>query len=1126
MTPDQPPARGAGTGTARHQQNGAVEPADAASDAVADEVAPPVVVVLVTHDPGAWFDETLASVAAQSYPNLTVLVVDAASTVDPEPRVAAALPAAHLRRVDGNPGFGPACNTVLGAVEGAAFYLFCHDDVRLDPDAITRLVEEAYRANAGIVGPKLVDWHRPDRLLAIGMGADKAGCPAPLVDRGELDQQQHDAVSDVFFIPGAATLVRADLFEALGGFDDEIDLLGEDLDLCWRAHAAGARVVAAPAARVAHLEALGVRRPLDDRRRLQMRHRLRAVQTDYGRWNRMRVVPQATVLAAVEILYSIVLGRFRQARDVFGAWPWNLRRHGSMRAKRKALKAVRQVPDREVRRLQVRGSARLSAYLRGQIGDEGDRLGAMVASSRDLAAGVRSGRPSSVVVTWLVVLAVWAFGTRTLLTHGVPTVGWFAALPGSVGDLFRSALSGYQEVGIGSIGPAPTLLGALGLWGIPFLGATGVLRSAALLALLPLGAIGAWRLARPIGSRRAKIVALVAYLAVPVPYNAMAQGRLPGLVLYAVAPWVLAHLARASRVAPFGDLGGEGNVPDRPLLQHVLVVGVLGAMAVAVTPSAAVVLVGMAVALVVGGLLVGQLAGAARILATAVGGVVVAAVLLVPWSLTLATGEWRAAWGAMPGTGPLPLGDVVRGHSGPFGGSPIEYAVPVAAALGLLIGRRWRLAWAVRGWAVALAGWAVVWVAGQGWLPASLPLASPEVLLAPAAAGLALAVAMAMAAFEVDLPGYNFGWRQVASLVAAVALALAVVPVLARSVDGSWGMPEGDAVRAVENLTARTDGPFRILWVGDADVVPLHGWRLDAPDVAPDQGGQLVYGTSANGGPTVDDLFPGGDDATAAHLGRALRSAGAGGTTRLGSQLAPMGIRYVIVPDRLAPAPYVTDPTSPQPRLEAMLEGQLDLTRVEVVPGLAVYRNAAWGPTRALLPSDAPIPAGGPKPVDNAVPDLAGAPAALPSTNGPSSFSGSIDRPTQVYLGAPSADEWQLDVGGSSPPRREVLGWSQAWTVSATGSATLSYRTSPLLDVVVVGGAVLWAFTLVFLLRTRVTRDERRVLVAASGAPPAADLRSTPTPEPAAGPAAEPDPGPATRRRRGGRRRDAEEPVA
>ncbi|MEZ5143872.1 MAG: glycosyltransferase family 2 protein [Acidimicrobiales bacterium] len=1065
MASDRPPTSRVG--------NDAAPPGPTEVD---EEVAPPVVLVMVTHEPGEWFGDTLASVVDQTYPNLTHLVIDTASTLDPEPLVRAVLPDAHVRRLDHDPGFGPACNTVLGAVEGAAFYVFCHDDVRLDPDAVTRLVEEAYRANAGVVGPKLVDWHEPDRLLQIGMGADKVGCPAPLVDRGELDQEQYDAVSDVFYVPGAATLVRADLFATLGGFDDEIDFLGEDLDLCWRAHAAGARVVAAPAARVAHLEALGRRRPIDDRRRLQMRHRLRAVQGDYGRWHRIRVVPQATVLALVEVVYAVLLGRFRQARDVLGAWPWNLRRHRSLVAKRKALKAVRLVPDREVRRLQVRGSARVSAYLRGQIGGEGDRLGAMAASGRDFAAGVRSGRVGSVVLTWLVVTVLWAFGTRTLLTQGVPAIGWFAQLPAGALDLLQASGSGYQEVGIGALGPAPSLLGGLGLASLPLLGATSLLRNVALLALLPLGAMGAWRLARPIGSRRAKIVALVAYLAVPVPYNAMAQGRLPGLVLYAVAPWLLAHLARASRVAPYGPLGGEANVPERPLLQHVLTVGVLVALAAAVTPSAAVVLVGMAVALVVGGLLVGQVAGAVRVVATAVGGVVVAAVLLLPWSASLLSGDWRAALGAMPGAGPVPLGDVVRAHTGPLGGSWVEYAVPVAASLGLLIGRRWRLAWAVRGWAVALAGWAAVWVAGQGWLPTEVPLVSPEVLLAPAAAGLALAVAMGMAAFEVDLPDYNFGWRQVASIVAVLALAVGVVPVVVRTLDGSWGMPEGDADRAVENLSARTDGPFRILWVGDPDVVPLHGWRLDAPTIAGASGRPLVYGTSSNGVPTVDDLFPGTDQVTPDQLGRALRDAAAGGTSRLGSQLAPMGVRYVVVPDRLAPAPYVNEATAPQPRLEALLESQLDLTRVEVVPGLAVYRNAAWGPTRALLPRDTSFPSGGPKAVDNAVPELRGAPTALPTTEGYASWSGAVDQPSDVYLGAPSDPDWSLEVGGRSQPGREVLGWSQAWTVADTGTASLTFRTSPLLPVLVVGAAVLWLLTLVFLLRTRVTRDERRVL--------------------------------------------------
>ena len=82
----------------------------------------------------------------------------------------------RLRAV--RPGFSAAANEVLEVVEGAAFYCFCHDDVALDPSAVRNLVEEALRSNAGIVGPKLVEWDDPNRLLDVGLVADKTGVVA------------------------------------------------------------------------------------------------------------------------------------------------------------------------------------------------------------------------------------------------------------------------------------------------------------------------------------------------------------------------------------------------------------------------------------------------------------------------------------------------------------------------------------------------------------------------------------------------------------------------------------------------------------------------------------------------------------------------------------------------------------------------------------------------------------------------------------------------------------------------------------------------------------------------------------------------------------------------------------
>src|SRR3984957_16928499 len=230
-----------------------------------ETLAPAVVAVIVTCDPGPWFVQTLRAFAAQEYPELSVLVLDAGSTEDPTATVAAELPGAFVRLLGVNRGFGASANEVLTMVQGASHFLFCHDDVAPAPDAVHFLVEESYRSNAGVGAPKLVSWDDPGRLLHVGMAVDKGGAVVDRVEPGEVDHGQHDAVRDVFLAPGGCTLVRADLFAELGGLDPDFFVMGEDLALCWRAQIAGARVLVAPQARVRHLELLASgRRQLPD----------------------------------------------------------------------------------------------------------------------------------------------------------------------------------------------------------------------------------------------------------------------------------------------------------------------------------------------------------------------------------------------------------------------------------------------------------------------------------------------------------------------------------------------------------------------------------------------------------------------------------------------------------------------------------------------------------------------------------------------------------------------------------------------------------------------------------------------------------------------------------------------
>ena len=1019
--------------------------------------------VVVTRDPGPWFAEVLDGLAAQDYPNLSVLVVDAASRDDPTPRVAERLPSAYVRRLDVNPGFGPAANEVLTVVEGAAFFAFCHDDVVLEPDSLRLMVEEAFRSNAGVVGPKIASWTDSRALLQVGMAIDKTGAPAPYAERGELDQEQHDAVRDVFYVQGACTLVRADLFSTLGGFDPAIDYLGEDLDLCWRAHVAGARVIVAPAARVRHLEALAERRPVDDRRRLQSRHRLRTVLKTYSPLHLLLVLPQAAVVALFEVLFALATFKPGQAADVAGAWPWNLRRAGDLWGARRRTQRARLVRDSEIRRFQVRGFARVNAFLRSQIEEGEDTIRTVGSAGRELASSLRTGARRLTLVVWVAIVVLLAFGSRHLVTRGVPAVAELAWFPESPGTLVREFASGWRSAGLGSEAPQPTAYALLGLGGAVTLGFTGLLRTLLTVGMIPIGLLGMWRLTRPLVSRRARLVGLVVYLVIPLPYNALARGSWSGLVLYGTTPFLLAHLGRGTRSAPFDQ-------QPLPPWAQVAALALLTALVAALLPSAIVIVAVMALGILLGSILAGGVPGALRALAVAIAAAGVAALLHIPWTFDFLQpgAEWASFGGIDRSTGAgVELGALLRFQTGPLGAPPLGWAFLVAAALPLLMGRDWRLTWAARAWGVAAVSFAMAWADGQGWVPFGLP--APEVLLAPAAAALALAAALGMAAFELDLPGYRFGWRQGASIVAAAAVVVGIGPVVAAAADGRWDAPPGDFRQTLQFLDDDVveEGAFRVLWVGDPEVMPLGGWRL---------GEDLAYGTSESGTPDVSDLWAGSADGPTTMIADALEVAALGETARLGRLLAPLGIRYVVTVEQAAPAIYDT-PRHPVPAsIATTMSSQLDLRRIDVDAALGVYENAAWSPVRAALP---PELAEASRDSDGGFRLLAGldwsvAEPVLPSRHGYTRFTGGLGGGgTEVYFAGRASSRWSLDVDGEDAPRHTAFGWANGYITEGSGAAELSYSTAPLRYALIVVQALLWFAAI------RAVRSARRRVKAA-----------------------------------------------
>ncbi len=830
---------------------------------------------------------------------------------------------------------------------------------------------------------------------------------------------------------------------------------------------AGARVLVVPAARVRHRQALAERPPADGLVRLAARHRVRTMLVCYGFWHRLRVVPQVVLLSVVEALAYLFTGRTAHARVVASSWTWNLRHLGSLTRQRRALRKVRAVPDSEVRRLQVGGSTRVRGWLRsGSAG--GERLGELTRSGRRLAGSLKAGPRRTAVIVTLGMLVLLLVSSRDLITGTIPAVGEFAPFPSSPSTLLHAWTSGWRTSGLGSTSPAPTAYGILGVLGTLLFGAMGVLRKLLILGPLPIGALGAWRLARPIGSRRAAVVAFVVYLAIPLPYNALANGSWGGLLLFAAAPWIVRSLARAGNLAPFATepgtvdiLGpaGAGSVlaaeaprlveapsSSRYLIGRILGLGLFLALVGSFVPFVLVSSMLIGVGLALGSLAARRVEGVGRMLASSFGAPAVAFLLHLPWSLQFfgAGQGWTSFAGVRSSENSLlSVGRLIRFQSGPFGAPPLGWALLVAAALPLVIGRGWRFEWAARAWFVALVSWGALFAGHQGWLPFRLPPA--EVLLAPAAIGLALAAALGMAAFEVDLPGYRFGLPQVVSIIAAAGVLIGSLSVFAGVIGGRWKVPGGDYRAPLEFIqTERRAAPFRVLWVGDPEVLPLAGWRIED---------RLAYATTDQGLPTVADRWGAPATSPTPLLRRSLDLASSRRTVRLGRLLAPMGVRYIVVPLQKAPIPFSSEKFDIPASLHAALEQQVDLERVDVNDGVLVYRNRAWAPTRAQVTRGTPI---GSSFLAAAGVDLSASANVLPQDDGTAGGTGRITRGGDVLVGSAAASGWKLEVGGRSQPRSEAWGWANRFQVTDTGTASLSYQTPLWREVLLGGQVVLW----------------------------------------------------------------------
>jgi GT2 family glycosyltransferase len=211
--------------------------------------AVPVSVIVVNWNGEVHLETCIASLRAQTLPNVEIVVVDNAST-DGSLALLARCAVRVLRHAE-NLGYGGGLNAGIRVARGRYLFIL-NNDTELHPDCLAKLVAAADRwPNAGSFAPKILGFDDRTVIDNVGHRLYPDG-----LSRGrgrlEVERGQYDREDEIIVASGCAMLLRRALLADVGLFDERLFAYCEDTDLGLRAQLAGWHCRAVPSAVVYH----------------------------------------------------------------------------------------------------------------------------------------------------------------------------------------------------------------------------------------------------------------------------------------------------------------------------------------------------------------------------------------------------------------------------------------------------------------------------------------------------------------------------------------------------------------------------------------------------------------------------------------------------------------------------------------------------------------------------------------------------------------------------------------------------------------------------------------------------------------------------------------------------------
>jgi len=201
--------------------------------------------------------ECLESLKKVTYPNYEVIVVDNGSKGNDvqvlEERFGDYI---HLIRNDRNYGYTGGNNIAIRYVlknSSPDYFLILNNDTIVAPDFLGQMIKVAESdASIGIVGPKVYYYDFPSRIQSAGAKINMRTSQNSLIGIKQIDTGQFDTQQEADYVSGCCLLIKKELIQKVGLFDESYFCYWDETDYCARAREAGYKVVYTPEAKMWH----------------------------------------------------------------------------------------------------------------------------------------------------------------------------------------------------------------------------------------------------------------------------------------------------------------------------------------------------------------------------------------------------------------------------------------------------------------------------------------------------------------------------------------------------------------------------------------------------------------------------------------------------------------------------------------------------------------------------------------------------------------------------------------------------------------------------------------------------------------------------------------------------------